>query len=90
MWWIIVIALLIMLVQMFLLKEEDERTKPFCNFLVIICSMMLFLFTLLIVSFNTYFITATIKDYKKGAIVKVETTTIQGTDTVKVIKYKYK
>lgn len=75
---------------MFLLKEKDKRTKPICKFLIIIFSMMLFLFTLLIVSFNTYFITKTIEDYKKDIIVKVETTTIQGADTVKVIKYKYR
>lgn len=90
MWLVLVIALLIMLGQMFLLKEKDERTSPICKFLVIIFSMMLFLLTSLIVSCNTYFITETIKNYKKGVIVKVETTTICGTDTVKVIKYKYK
>ena len=38
---------------------------------------------------NSLFITYTINDYHKGTIIKVETITIQDTDTVKVIKYKY-
>lgn len=35
-------------------------------------------------------ITPTIEDYQEGRIIKCETITIEGTDTVKVVKYKYK
>lgn len=90
MWWIIIIVSLLILGQMFLLKEKDDSIDPINKFMIMIISLILYIFTLLIVSFNTNFITPTIKDYEKGIIVKVETITIQDTDTVKVIKYKYK
>lgn len=35
-------------------------------------------------------ITNIVKSYQKGQIVKCETITIEGTDTVKIVKYKYK
>lgn len=90
MWWITIIASALMLGQMFLLGEKDDNINPINKFFIIILSFVLFMFTLMMVSFNTNFITPTIKDYEKGAIIKVENITIQGTDTVKVIKYKYK
>ena len=90
MWWITIIILAIMLGQTFLLVEKDNDINPINQFMIIILSLVLLIFTLLIASFNTNFITSTIKDYEKGIIVKVENITIQGTDTVKVIKYKYK
>lgn len=90
MWWIIAIASLIMIGQMCLLGKKDDSINPINKYIIMMCSCALFLFTLFIVSFNTYFITATIKDYEKGIIVKVETTTIQGADTTKIVKYKYK
>lgn len=90
MWWIIAITSSIILLQIFLLGEEDTNMNPINKFIIIILSVVLFIFTLLIASFNTYFITPTIKDYEKGAIIKVENITIQGTDTTKIVKYKYK
>jgi hypothetical protein len=90
MWWITIIVSLLILGQMFLLKEKDDSIDPINKFMIIIISLILYIFTLLIASFNTYFITATIKDYEKGIIIKVETTTIQGADTTKLVKYKYK
>lgn len=75
---------------MFLLGEKDDSINSMNKFFIIVCSLALYISTLLIVSFNSFFITSTIKDYEKGIIIKVETTTIQGTDTTKVIKYKYK
>jgi hypothetical protein len=90
MWWITIIVLAIMLGQTFLLTEKDNDINPINQFMILILSLVLYIFTLLVVSFNTNFITPTIEDYEKGAIIKVENITIQGTDTVKVIKYKYK
>jgi hypothetical protein len=86
MWWLTTIASLIMIGQMCLLGKKNDSINPINKFIIMMCSCALFLFTLLIVSFNTNFITPTIKDYEKGNIVKVENITIQGTDTVKVIK----
>lgn len=90
MWWIIISASAIMLGQMFLLGEKDDNINPMNKFFIIMLSLVLFIFTLMMASFNTYLITQTIKDYEKGVIVKVENITIQDVDTVKVIKYKYK
>lgn len=90
MWWITIIVSALVLSQLFLLGEKDDSINSINKFLIIICSLALYISTLLIASFNSYFITSTIKDYEKGIIIKVETTTIQGTDTTKVIKYKYK
>lgn len=90
MWWIIMIASVIILGQMFLLEEKDDSINPMNKFFIIMLSLALFIFISIVASFNTYFITPTIKDYEKGAIIKVENITIQGTDTTKTIKYKYK
>lgn len=90
MWWITIIASAIMLGQTFLLGEKDDNINPMNKFFIIILSLVLFMFTLMMASFNTYFITSTIKDYEKGAIIKVENITIQGADTTKIVKYKYK
>lgn len=90
MWWIIAITASIILIQMFLLGYYDKPVNPGKKAIVILLSFILWLFTLIIAMFNSWFITDTINDYHKGAIVKVETITIQDVDTVKVIKYKYK
>ena len=75
---------------MFLLGEKYDNINPMNKFFIIMLSLVLFIFTLTMASFNTYFITSTIKDYEKGVIIKVENITIQGTDTTKIVKYKYK
>ena len=90
MWWIIAITTSIILIQMFLLGYYDKPVNPGKKAIVILLSFILWLFTFIMATFNSRFITDTINDYHKGAIIKVETTTIQGADTVKVIKYKYK
>lgn len=90
MWWIIAITASIILIQMFLLGYYDKPINPGKKAIVILLSFILWLFTLIVVATNSRFITETINDYHKGVIIKVETITIQGVDTVKVIKYKYK
>lgn len=90
MWWIIAITSSIILLQAFLLGCSDKPVNPSKKALIVLLSFILCLFTLIIATCNSRFITATINDYHKGAIIKVETITIQDTDTVKVIKYKYK
>lgn len=90
MWWIIVITSSIILLQVFLLGCSDKPVNPSKKAIVVLLSFILWLFTFIIATTNSLFITATINDYRKGAIIKVETITIQDVDTVKVIKYKYK
>lgn len=75
---------------MFLLGYYDKPVNPGKKAIIILLSFILWLFTFIMATFNSRFITDTINDYHKGAIIKVETITIQDTDTVKVIKYKYK
>lgn len=90
MWWIIAITSSIILLQVFLLGYYDKPINPNKKAIIILLSFILWLFTLMITTFNSLFITDTINDYHKGNIIKVETTTIQGADTTKLIKYKYK
>ena len=90
MWWIIAITSLIILIQAFLLGYCDKPVSPIKKAIVILLSFILWLFTLIITTYNSLFITGTINDYHKEKIIKVEIITIQDTDTVKVIKYKYK
>lgn len=90
MWWIIVITASIILLQVFLLGYSDKPVNPSKKAIVVLLSFILWLFTFIMATFNSRFITDTINDYHKGAIIKVETITIQDVDTVKVIKYKYK
>ena len=90
MWWTIAITTSIILVQAFLLGYYDKPVNPGKKAIVILLSFILWLFTLMMATCNSRFITDTINDYHKGAIIKIETITIQDVDTVKVIKYKYK
>ena len=90
MWWIIAITTSIILIQMFLLGYYDKPVNPSKKAMIMLLSFILWLFTFIMATTNYRFITDTINDYHKGAIIKVETITIQDVDTVKVVKYKYK
>jgi hypothetical protein len=90
MWWIIAITTSIILIQMFLLGYYDKPVNPGKKATIILLSFILWLFTFIMATTNSWFITNTINNYHKGAIIKVETITIQDVDTLKVIKYKYK
>lgn len=90
MWWIIAITASIILIQAFLLGYFDKPVNPGKKAIIMLLSFILWLFTFIVVATNSLFITDIINDYHKGAIIKVETITIQDVDTVKVIKYKYK
>ena len=68
-------------------RIKNEDAKPWVQLSV------LTLVTIgVVVVFTTHpeIITNTIKAYQKGQIVKCETITVEGTDTVKIVKYKYK
>lgn len=90
MWWIIAITASIILIQAFLLGYFDKPVNPVKKAIIMLLSFILWLFTFIVVATNSLFITDIINDYHKGDIIKVETTTIQGADTTKIVKYKYK
>lgn len=75
---------------MFLLGYYNKPVNPGKKVIIILLSFILWLFTFIIATTNSLFITGTINDYHKGAIIKIETITIQGVDTTKIVKYKYK
>lgn len=91
MWWMIAIVALVILGQCFIIDPKDD--KPISQFkaiVILVLSWVLWLSTMIIVMTNSYFITPIIKDYEKGTIVKVETITVQGADTKKIVEYKYR
>lgn len=90
MWWIIIITSAIILIQMFLLGYFDKPVSSGKKTMIILLSLILWLFTFIVATTNYLFITDIINDYHKGDIIKVETITIQGVDTIKIVKYKYK
>lgn len=75
---------------MFLLGYYDKPVNPGKKAIIILLSFILWLFTFIIATTNYLFITGIINDYHKGAIIKIETITIQDVDTTKIVKYKYK
>lgn len=90
MWWIIAITASIILIQAFLLGYFDKPVNSGKKAIIMLLSFILWLFTFIVVATNSLFITDIINDYHKGAIIKIETITIQGVDTTKIVKYKYK
>lgn len=90
MWWIIAIPSVLILMQVFLLGYHDKPVHPAKKTIIMLLSFALWLFTFIVVATNSLFITDIINDYHKGTIIKVENITIQGTDTTKIVKYKYK
>lgn len=67
------------------IKNDDTRT--WVQFLVLISVT---LGVSLILTLHPQPITTVVEDYQEGHIIKCETITIEGTDTVKIVKYKYK
>lgn len=67
------------------IKDDDSRT--WVQFIV----LTLVTFGVAII-FTTHpdYITNIVESYQEGQIIKCETITIEGTDTIKVVKYKYK
>lgn len=86
----IVIISSIIFTQAILLGYFDKPVNPVKKVIIILLSFILWVFAFFVPIYNSLFITDTINNYHKGNIIKVETITIQGTDTIKVVKYKYK
>lgn len=67
------------------IKNEDTRT--WIQFFVLSLTV---LGICIVLTSHPEPITDIVEAYQKGHIVKCETITIEGTDTVKIVKYKYK
>ena len=67
------------------IKNDDVRA--WVQFLVL--TLVLF-GTCMVLTTHSQPITTIVKDYQEGRIIKSETVTIEGIDTVKIVKYKYK
>lgn len=68
-------------------RIKNDDTRAWVQFLVLI---LVTLGVSLILTLHPQPITNIVESYQKGQIVKCETITIEGTDTVKITKYKYK
>lgn len=70
-------------------KDSDNNTDMmvFANFLLMVCVCMV---TFIVCNLHSSMITPIIEDYENGKIIKQEKIVIEDTDTIKVIKYKYK
>ena len=68
-------------------EKISKRRQATLSYAVWAITTVVYVFVLL---HHSDFMTATIKDYQEGHIIKCETISIEGTDTVKIVKYKYK
>lgn len=70
-------------------KDSNDNTDimVFANFLIMSCVCII---TFLVCNAHSSMITPIIEDYENGKIIKQEKIVIEDTDTIKVIKYKYK
>lgn len=68
-------------------RIKDNDVRAWVQFLVLIS--VTFGISIVLTS-HPEPITNIVESYQKGQIIKCETITIEGTDTVKITKYKYK
>ena len=93
--WIILLTIFICSIVFYFAKVSIEHKDSnnntdimtFANFLLMLCVCII---TLLVCKTNSTMITPIIEDYENGEIIKQEKIVIENTDTIKVIKYKYK
>ena len=71
--------------------SESDKNKFDVRFGISFAALLLmFIATVIIATTNKDFITPIIDDYENGKIIKTEKVTIEDTDTIKVVEYKYK
>lgn len=68
-------------------RIKNDDTKIWVQFLVLSLTV---LGVSIVLTSHSEPITTIVESYQKGQIVKCETITVEGTDTVKITKYKYK
>lgn len=88
--WILIITMIIggILIFVFgdckILSKESQATLSW-----VVWEITILIFVVVLLN-HSDFITNTIEAYQEGRIVKQETITVEGGDTIKVVKYKYK
>jgi cytochrome b subunit of formate dehydrogenase len=88
--WILIVTMIVggILIWIFGDCEKiSKRSQAALSYAVWAITIVVYVFVLLN---HSDFMTATIKDYQEGHIIKYETISIEGADTVKIVKYKYK
>lgn len=88
--WILMITITIGGFLLFIFSECKKVSKDLQSWLSYGVYAIVVAISVAVLLNHSDFITSTIEAYQYGRIVKHETITIEGTDTVKVIKYKYK
>lgn len=88
--WILIVTMIIGGILLWVFgdcEKISKRSQATLSYAVWAITTAIYVFVLLN---HSDFMTATIKDYQEGHIVKQETITVEGGDTIKVVKYKYK
>lgn len=88
--WILIVTMIIGGILLWVFgdcEKISKRSQATLSYAVWAITTVVYVFVLLN---HSDFMTATIEDYQKGHIVKQETITVEGGDTIKVVKYKYK
>lgn len=88
--WILIITMIIGTFLLMAFGEYEKISKQRqAIFSYAIYGITLIVFSIVLLS-HSDFVTDTIKDYQEGRIVRQETITIEDSDIIKVVKYKYK
>lgn len=88
--WILTITMIIGGILIFVFGECKKISKPVqATLSYAVWGITLTVFVVVLLN-HSDFITNTIEYYQEGRIVKQETITVEGGDTIKVVKYKYK
>lgn len=88
--WILIITMIVGGILLWVFgdcEKISKQSQAAFSYAVWAVTIVIYVFVLLN---HSDFMTATIEDYQEGHIIKCETITIEDTDTVKIVKYKYK
>ena len=88
--WIVTLIIVIGGLLIFIFSDCKKISKELQSWLSYIVFAIVIIVMIAVFLQHSDFITPIVESYQCGNIVKHETITIEGTDTIKVIKYKYK
>ena len=88
--WIVTLTVAIGGLLIFIFADCKKISKEFQGWLSYIVYAIVITVMIAVILQHSDFITPIVESYQCGKIVKHETITIEGTDTIKVVKYKYK
>ena len=88
--WIVLITIAIGGFLLFIFADCEQISKEFQGWLSYIVYAITITVMIAVILQHSDFITPIVESYQCGKIVKHETITIEDSDTVKIVKYKYK